>query len=184
MISHRLQVREHLAQSGQGPIPLPLRRRGLYPLLLHKCRCYRAGTFVCTFVPPATRRSCPWRNSNIILSPITKRAGSPSSTASNDVVLTCVPFFHFGLPPTFHSASARSRPSAPFAGRPPPTITSRTPSLPLQRILDYTIISIPSFPLSDKLLSPSRHDCMLLIFITRPYFAPPFLHCRQDSFIE
>lgn len=114
VISRRPQLlRQHRpVQNGRGLIRRPPLHRGLCLLLHHRYHHSRQGTSICTFVLPAMRRSCPWRNSNIILSPITKRAGSPSNTASNDVFLPSLLFFFF--PRACHHFFLRRSPAPGF----------------------------------------------------------------------
>jgi hypothetical protein len=125
VISHRPQPHQHRRAQNvreRELIHLAPLHRGLYHLPHHKHHRCRPDTSICTFAPPVMLRSCPWRNSNIILSPITKRAGSPSNTASNDVFLTS--FFSFlGLSPSFPSPAhllpaPHSRHLLPGAHRP------------------------------------------------------------------
>lgn len=112
VISHRPQLHQNRrVQNGRGLTHLPPLHHGLYLLPHRKYPRCRPGTPICTFALPAMRRSCPWRNSNIILSPITKRAGSPFNMASNDVFLASFPS-HFPRPVTAFSFAAHSLPAS------------------------------------------------------------------------
>lgn len=86
MISHRSQLRKRHQgdRNGRGLIHPPHHRRGLCLHPHHKCRHYHPNTLVRTLAPLAMHRSWPWSSSNVILGPITKLAGLPPSTASND----------------------------------------------------------------------------------------------------
>jgi len=94
LVCDRLQLPELLQEcrSGRGLIRLPARHHGPYPPPPHKCHHYRPNASVCTLALPATRRSLLGRNSSTILGPITKRAGSLFSTASNDGLCLLFPF--------------------------------------------------------------------------------------------
>jgi hypothetical protein len=199
VISHRPRLhKHHLARSGQELIHLPRPHLGLlYPHLYHKCQRYRPSTPTCTFVPLVMRRSCPWRNSNTILNPITKRAGSPFSTASNDVFLTSFPF---SLVSVCHRLFVRlspvpgSRSSGTFRGRPPldkgrPTdfLSCFTRALPSSRPWN-----IPSYryhffyPLNNSYLSTilhQPHDAITRFAFSSPTFTPPFPRLHRVSVV-
>lgn len=194
-----LQLRKpHLVQNGPELIQPPRRHRGLYLHPRHKYHRCRPGTLTCTFVLRVMRRSCPWRNSNIILSPITKRAGSPYNTASNDVVGFSSFFCYFlGLSPPFLSRSPvpGSQASALTAGRsllggrfPPDFPSCMTIYLWLSSnllILEYTIISIPPLcfltNFKPRSFSQPRPRMLYAHFRLRPHFTPPFLTLSQGT---
>ena len=94
LVCDRLQLPELLQECRKDRelIHLPARHRGPYPPPPHKSHHCRPNASVCTPALLATRRSWPWRNSSTILGPITKRAGSLFSMASNDGLCLLFPF--------------------------------------------------------------------------------------------
>lgn len=143
MISHRSQLRKRHQgdRNGRGLIHPPHRRRGLCLHPHHKCRHYHPNTLVRTLAPLAMHRSWPWSSSNVILGPITKLAGLPLSTASNDTFSSFLSAF-FGLSPPFPSPSfgiwhrQAARGVYPIFVLSPTLLQTLGPGI-------YTIISIP-----------------------------------------